>query len=196
MVRIKKMNIFFYIIHINAIMSTLNINGDANDQYYRYKMPMLLSSKAGRGNGCFTLIENLPSVTESFNHPASIVLKYMGSVLGSNTTESKWSITGHYDNDKLIEVLYQYIFSFVICPSCNIPELLPSVEGKKKNKKLIMSCSACGKSHEKKHSNKEEEKGIDLIQKYLDTNEWVIKKGTMVEQNDIMSSFDPFNQVF
>ena len=73
-------------------MSTLNINGDSNDPFYRYKMPMLLSMQAGRGNGCFTLVENLSDVTESFNHPASIVFKYMGSVVGSNTTESKWSM--------------------------------------------------------------------------------------------------------
>ena len=173
-------------------MSTLNINGDSNDPFYRYKMPLLISQKAGRGNGCFTMIENLTDVTEAFNHPASIVLKYMGCVLGSNTTESKWSITGHYDNDKLIEILYQYIFSFVICPNCSIPELLPTVEGKKKNKKLILTCSACGKYEHKVHSCKEEEKGIDLIIKYLDTNEWTIKKGTMVEQLD---SFDPFTQL-
>ena len=173
-------------------MSTLNINGDSNDPFYRYKMPLLISLKAGRGNGCFTILENLPDVTEAFNHPASIVFKYMGSVLGSNTTESKWSITGHYTNEELIDILYQYINSFVMCPNCNIPELLPSVEGKKKNKKLILSCSACGKAQEKKHSCKEEEKGIDLIIKYLDNNVWTIKKGTMVEQLDV---FDPFSQL-
>ena len=59
-------------------MTTLNINGDNNDPYYRYKMPMLFSMKAGRGNGCFTILENLPDVTSAFNHPASIVLKFMG----------------------------------------------------------------------------------------------------------------------
>ena len=123
-------------------MSTLNINGDENDPYYRYKMPRLFSLKAGKGNGCFTILENLPDVTKAFNHPASIVFKYMGSSLGSNTTESKWSITGHYTDEELIALLYQYINSFVICPHCGIPELMPSVEGKKKNKKLVLSCSS------------------------------------------------------
>ena len=174
-------------------MSTLNINGDNNDPFYRYKMPMLISMQAGRGNGCLTLLENLSDVTEAFNHPASIVFKYMGSVLGSNTTESKWSITGHHTNDRLIEVLYQYINSFVMCPNCNIPELLPNIEGKKKNKKLFLTCSACGKGQQKIHSCKEEEKGMDLIMKHLDKNEWLTKKGIMVEQSD---TFDPFSQVF
>ena len=173
-------------------MSTLNINGDSNDPYYRYKMPELCSLKTGRGNGCHTVLENLSDVTESFNHPGSIVLSYMGVVLGTNTTESKWSISGHYTNDKLIEVLYQYIRSFVICPSCSIPELLPSVEGKKKNKKLTMSCSACGSSTEMKGVSKDETKGIDLIIKYMDKNEWKIKKGTMVLQDDSELGLDPF----
>jgi len=173
-------------------MSTLNINGDNNDAFYRYKMPMLYSMQAGRGNGCFTIIENLPDVSKALNHPPSIVLKYMGNYLAANATESKWTITGHYKNDELIEILYKYINSFVMCPNCNIPELIPSTEGKKKNKKLILSCSACGKSFQKSHSSKEEEKGIDLILKYLDNNEWTIAKGTIVEQDD---SFDPFSQL-
>ena len=172
-------------------MSTLNINGDQNDPFYRYKMDKLTSSKAGRGNGCYTILDNLPNVTKAFNHPASIVFKYMGSVLGSNTTESKWSITGHYENDELINVLFQYISSFVICPNCSIPELIPSIEGKKKNKKLILTCSACGKSETKQHKSKDEAKGMDLIVKYLDNNTWKIAKGTMVEQS--MHPFDPFS---
>ena len=175
-------------------MSTLNINGDVNDPYYRYKMPRLFSLKAGKGNGCFTILENLPDVTKAFNHPASIVFKYMGSSLGSNTTESKWSITGHYTDEELIALLYQYINSFVICPHCGIPELMPSVEGKKKNKKLVLSCSACGKSGVKHHSSKDEEKGIDMIIKYLDNNEWKVTKGSMVEQLE-SEVFDPFSDL-
>lgn len=177
-------------------MNTLNINGNNNDTSYRYKMPYLVSSNAGRGNGCYTIIENLSSVSESFNHPASIVLKFIGTVLGASTNENKCTITGHYSNDKLIEIIYQYINMFVICPNCNIPELIPNVEGKKKNRKLIMTCSACGNSGTKIHSCKEEEKGIDMIIKYLDFNEWVIKKGTMVEQLEKETDmFDPFNQL-
>ena len=100
-------------------------------------------------------------------------------------------ITGHYENDELINVLFQYISSFVICPNCSIPELIPSIEGKKKNKKLILTCSACGKSETKQHKSKDEAKGMDLIVKYLDNNTWKIAKGTMVEQS--MQPFDPFS---
>ena len=172
-------------------MSTLNINGDNNDPYYRYKMPLLVSRQAGRGNGCFTILENLPDVTKSLNTPHNIIFKYMGSVLGSNTTEKNMSITGHYSNEELITILYQYINSFVMCPNCNIPELSPSVEGKKKNKKLILTCSACGKSENKVHNGKEEEKGIDLIIKFLENNKWPVGKGLIVDKLD----FDPFSDL-
>merc|ERR1711916_195945 len=110
---------------------------------------------------------------------------------GANTTESKWSISGHYKNDKLIEILYQYINLIVICSSCSIPELLPSVEGKKKNKKLTMACSACGHSEVMIGGSKERCKGIDLIIKFMDKNEWKIKKGTMVMQDESDLGLDP-----
>ena len=171
-------------------MATLNINGDNNDPYYRYKMPILVTNKTGRGNGCHTILLNLEDVTESFNHPASVVFKYMGSALGANTNESKWSINGHYEDSELIDVLYQYIKAFVICPSCGIPELLPTVEGKKKNKRLTMSCSACGHSTEMKGNSKDEIRGIDMIIKYMDKNDWKIKKGTMVLQDEIDSKLE------
>ena len=66
-------------------MSTLNINGDNNDPYYRYTMPLLISTKAGKGNGCFTIIDNLQSVTGSFNHPASIVFKLVENRFSTNS---------------------------------------------------------------------------------------------------------------
>ena len=67
---------------------------------------------------------------------------------------------------------------------------------KKKNKKLILTCSACGKKSEKKANNKHEEKGVDMIIKYLDKNEWKIKKGTMVIQDPFPDdNFDPFTQL-
>ena len=173
-------------------MATLNINGNSNDPYYRYQMPRLVATKTGRGNGCHTIIENINDVTESFNHPGSVVFKFMGYSLGANTNENKWSINGHYSEEQLIEVLYQYINAFVLCPKCTIPELLPSVEGKKKNKKLIMTCSACGKSSEISSTAKDVSKGIDLIIKYLEKNEWKIKKGTMVLQNDLDEQINKF----
>ena len=185
----KKNEIYFKYLINTKLMSTLNINGDNNDPFYRYKMPLLISRQAGRGNGCFTLIENLADVSKAINHPPNIVLKYMGSSLGANATESKSSITGHYSNEELIVILYQYINSFIMCPNCNIPELTPSYEGKKKNKKLILTCGACGNSVIKTHVSKDEEKGIDLILKYLENNEWTITKGTIVEKQDM---FDPF----
>ena len=175
-------------------MSTLNINGDVNDPYYRYKMPRLFSMKAGKGNGCYTILENLPDVTKAFNHPPSVVFKYMGNCIGTNTTESNWRINGHHTDDELFVILYKYINSFVICPNCGIPELLPTIEGKKKNKKLILTCSACGKSEIKTHNSKDEEKGIDLIIKYLDGNVWTITKGSMVEQLE-SEMFDPFSDM-
>ena len=154
-------------------MSELNINGK-EDPYYRYKMPLLISHQAGRGNGCFTILDNLQDVTKAFSHPKEVVFKFMGIVLGASTNESKMSITGHYDNDKLVEVIYQYINLFVLCNKCNVPELIPEVEGKKKKRKLIVRCSACGSSYQIDGITKVETKGIDLLLKYLEKRVYTI----------------------
>ena len=128
----------------------------------------------------------------SKNIDASLVLDGKDLKIESLFIDDKPKTDYLYEDEKLIEVLYQYINSFVMCPNCNIPELLPSVDGKKKNKKLILTCSACGKSETKSHTCKEELKGIELILKHLENNVWTIKKGSMVEQID---TFDPFTHM-
>lgn len=168
----------------------LNINGDENDQFYRYKMPLLDSQIGGKGNGKFTIINNLDKVTEAFNHPSCIVFKFIGYCLGSNITEEQTRLTGHYSNDDLLNKLYRYINSFVLCESCGIPEIIPSLEGKKKKKKIVMKCSACGAQYDYIAANKLDEKGLDLIIKYLEREEWKIKRGTIVENNLVNNPFE------
>lgn len=162
----------------------LNINGDQNDEFYRYKMPKLQSHKGGSGNGCFTIIDNLKEVSQSFNHPESVLLKFIGYVLGANVNEKQQKITGHYSDDDLQGIIYRYIQSFVLCEKCEIPEILPYTEGSKKKKKLCMRCSACGKSYDYVPANKMDDKGKDLIMKYLSNNDWKVSKGSMVLQDD------------
>lgn len=171
----------------------LNINGDENDTHYRYKMPILETQFGGKGNGKFTIINNLDQVTESFNHPSCIVFKFIGYCLGSNINEEQLRITGHYTNDELINKLYRYIHSFVLCERCGIPEIIPNLVRIKKKKKIVMKCSACGSNYDYVPANKLDEKGLDLIVKYLEKNEWKIKRGTIVENNfDIVDDFTDF----
>ena len=62
-----------------------------------------------------------------------------------------------------------------MCENCSIPELKPSVQGKKKKKQLVFDCSACGCQYIKTSTNKLFDKTIDNIIKNVDNYEF--KKG-------------------
>ena len=168
----------------------LNING-SEDNSYRYKMPILHCAIKGNGNGIYTIITNLNDVSKYINHPHHLLLKFLSTYNGSMANEEKMSITGSYTSDELQKTLQVYINRFVICPKCNIPETIPQINKQsKKNITLELKCSSCG-SISSVLCNKNEMKAYDLIVKYLEKNQWVTTKGTMVSfgyKNDIPSN--------
>ena len=174
----------------------INING-TNDSSYRYKMPALSTTIAGKGNGIFTIVNNLNEVAKFLNHPPSLLIKFLSVYLGSMCNEEKVSITGGYKTDELQKVLQIYINRFVICPACGVPETIPNLKGSKKNITIELKCSACGKLSEIICNNKNEQRGLELIVKYLEKNPWInISKGNMVvnktetdKENDIENPF-------
>ena len=153
----------------------MNINGK-NDSSYRYKMEPLKSSICGKGNGMFTIINNLETVSKYINHPPSLILKYMGVNFGSIVNDVKQTITGSHTTEELQKCLQQYIDKFVICPSCGIPETIPKITKlNKKNILLELQCSSCSSSNNIMHC-----KHNELIIKHLEKNEWNVNKGYMV----------------
>ena len=170
----------------------ININGNKNDLNYRYKMEQINLNNCGKGNGQFTIINNMDEISKSINTPPEILYKYLVFVLGSAFNDKKKALTGTYTTEIIQQCIYDYINKFVICPNCNIPELMYKIE----NKKVCASCSACGKTNNIEFNNKINIKELDLIEKYLVINkEWIKTKGLIVEQ-DIKSSesdFDPFS---
>ena len=172
-------------------MSLLNING-GDDPTYRYKMVKLESQQAGRGNGCFTILSNIKEVANSINQPHIVLLKFIGNTAGVSINEDKLSINGTFENESLISSIYEYVNFCVICKNCNIPEVIPTLEGKKKKKRIEMKCSACNLTYTLEGKNKNQDKCVDLLIKYLENNEWKVNKGTIVE-NNLTSDFNPFN---
>ena len=177
---------------------SLNINGK-KDGSYRYKMPAVETQQIGNGNGCHTMIHNLESIANSISCPQKILLKYIGLSLGTNSNEKKLKINGHHSNDDIQKIIFDYVNNYLICSSCSIPELIPYVEGKKKRKTLHFRCSACGYNCIANDKKKLNNKFNDTIIKYLDKNEWMIKKGMIVKEDsklsDIMDNFDPFTNI-
>lgn len=157
---------------------SINING-LNDDFYRYKMDKMIITLGGNGNGLYTTINNIESISKSINTPSIIVLKYIASNLGSNYNENKKKFSGHHKIDILQNILYQYINTFVLCNNCNIPELSYKIE----IPNTMCNCSACGNSININTivNNKIDLKVVDLINKYLEKEKkWIQIKGNMV----------------
>lgn len=161
----------------------MNMNGNDNDTNYRYKMPIFKVTIAGKGNGVYTIFNNIDAISKSLNHPVEVIMKYLAAVSGSSYIQARETITGPHEPTELKEFIMEYNKHLVFCSKCGIPETVPNLSGNKKNPKLEFCCSACKHTTEAKSINKRIEKGIDIITKYLKAGgEWKVHKGTCVSQ--------------
>ena len=159
---------------------SININ-KSNDDNYRYKMPPVSIKIGGAGNGIFTIINNIDEIANAINTPSEILYKYISYSLGSAFNEKKKSFTGHHSN--IQNIIFDYINTFVMCPTCQVPEMTYYLQKISAKINLLESkCSACGKINLIKGNNKIDDKCIDTIIKYI-TKEgiWNISKGNMVD---------------
>ena len=159
----------------------MNIN-NSDDPFYRYKMPIPNIKHIGRGNGKITNLENIKEISLSINIPIKILLQYICFILGTNfknNPEIGYCINGHYTKKELIDLIIKFNKFFVICNKCGIPELSPTIQGKKKNKQLLYSCSACGEDYILESNNKINNKIIDNLIKYYENNEFIKTNGNI-----------------
>ncbi len=127
-------------------MSSINIGANnADDAFYRYKMPKLQSRVEGRGNGVKTNVVNMVDIAKALGRPASYTTKYFGCELGAQSRFSEDSgqslVNGAHDSRTLSEVLEGFIKKFVQCYACGNPETVIEVD---KREFITLTCKACG----------------------------------------------------
>lgn len=126
-------------------MATVNIGqGNAGDQFYRYKMPRLQAKVEGRGNGIKTCVVNNVEIAKALERPPEYIIKYFGCELGAQTNYNKESgtsiVNGAHDTGKLLELLEGFIKKYVQCYSCGNPETHVKI----KRDNIYLKCKACG----------------------------------------------------
>ncbi|KAL7748402.1 eukaryotic translation initiation factor 5 [Sorochytrium milnesiophthora] len=126
-------------------MVLLNIGGDKDDKFYRYKMPSVLSKIEGRGNGIKTVIPNMSDIAKALKRPPAYPTKYFGCELGAQVKceekNDRYIVNGAHDAARLQECLDGFIKKFVLCPACGNPETDLKIE---KNGDVLRQCLACG----------------------------------------------------
>lgn len=126
-------------------MATVNIGAaNADDAFYRYKMPKLEVRTVSRGNGVKTSIVNNVNIAKALGRPPEFLVKYFGYELGALTTFDKATgvsiVNGQHSAEKLSQVLEGFIKTYVQCSSCGNPETTI----KTKKDRVRMKCKACG----------------------------------------------------
>ena len=116
----------------------------ADDAFYRYKMPAIMTKIEGNGNGIKTVFPNLPEIAMKLNRPAEILNKFFGKELGAQATfvktDDKFLVMGSHTQQRLQDTTYRFITKFVLCKHCRNPETNMSYE----KKKLLLTCKSCG----------------------------------------------------
>lgn len=125
-------------------MAFVNVKRDVTDQFYRYKMPLIIAKVEGKGNGIKTVIVNMVDVAKALCRPPSYTCKYFGCELGAQTQMAggRYIVNGAHEGSKLQELLDGFIRHFVLCTECENPETdLITQVGKSR---IIQTCKACG----------------------------------------------------
>nr|QFG74324.1 MAG: hypothetical protein [Megaviridae environmental sample] len=157
----------------------ININPNIDDNFYRYKMPDLIIKNDTK----LTKIVNLNDIATVLNIPSTILLKYFSVVLGTNSNHKKLTINGKYDKKHLLNTLYKFIESYIICKKCTIPELNFTYN----NKDINITCSACGQNYKMESTNNIDLKIIDQFKTHIKKNGPIMIK---TYQNHIDMSFN------
>ncbi|KAI7831290.1 eukaryotic translation initiation factor 5 [Gamsiella multidivaricata] len=136
-------------------MANLNIGGQSDDAFYRYKMPKLISKIEGKGNGIKTVIPNMSDIARALNRPSTYPTKYFGCELGAQVKcdekTDRYIVNGAHDATKLQQLLNGFISKFVLCPSCGNPETDIIVD---KTGTIQMYCNACGRRNKGENIHK------------------------------------------
>jgi translation initiation factor 5 len=125
-------------------MAYINVKRDVTDQFYRYKMPLLIAKVEGKGNGIKTVIVNMVDVAKALSRPPSYTCKYFGCELGAQTQMAggRYIVNGAHEGTKLQELLDGFIRRFVLCSECDNPETDLIVQAGKC--RIVQTCKACG----------------------------------------------------
>ncbi|KAF9154966.1 hypothetical protein BG015_011462 [Linnemannia schmuckeri] len=136
-------------------MANLNIGGQSDDAFYRYKMPKLVSKIEGKGNGIKTVIPNMADIARALSRPTAYPTKYFGCELGAQVKidekTDRYIVNGAHDATKLQTLLNGFIQKFVLCPSCGNPETDIIVD---KAGLIQMYCNACGRRNKGENVHK------------------------------------------
>lgn len=153
----------------------MNIGGNTNDTFYRYKMTPLSISQEGKNQNTRTMIKNFVLICGELKRNPTDIEKFIGYKLNLRVKIDKKELMVHGDHTVVMlqSIISEYIKDYVLCGSCGNPETNIC------NNKLVntLVCCACGSTTEVNNSSK-------LNKRY---NEYLIKSYKPTKTSDAPS---------
>jgi len=107
-------------------------------------MPRLVTKVEGRGNGIKTVLVNVVDIAKALHVLPHYPTKYFGIELGAQSKFDKARdcgvVNGSHNAGDLAKLLDKFIATFVLCPTCKLPEIKMDVQ----KSKIKIDCAACG----------------------------------------------------
>lgn len=121
----------------------INIRGNSDDPFERYKMPVLQVKTKNKGQYNDNTISGLEAVAKALKVNVECLNRWFGGALKTQgkVQEAGLILKGAFDYVQIEESLRGFIDTYVLCDKCNLPELVYLAKGKKM---LISKCQACG----------------------------------------------------
>lgn len=118
-------------------MNTINIGGDPNDPFYRYKMPTI-NTIIQKKSGGTTVITNAGDIATALARELPNLAKYMSGQLRCSVRVKGKTIVipGQVSSEILQGAINDYITAFVLCKVCGNPETVI--------KRGQQGCKSCG----------------------------------------------------
>lgn len=136
-------DIWSIIIRMSKRENLIPIKRDA-DQHYRYKMPQLQCKQLSAGNGIKTSIFNARSIANAIGRTTASLTQWYSYSLAVQAKQvqngTQIYLNGDHQSKALIDKLYEFIDTFVLCPVCSNPETTYVHRGNS----LYLHCTSCG----------------------------------------------------
>jgi translation initiation factor 5 len=125
---------------------SLNIDREAIDPFYRYKMKPVQVKVEGRGNGIKTVLVNVEEIGRDLERSPEHITKFLSYVFGVQCVidqrNGRYILNGSHERERVQEEIFAFVSLLVLCYECRNPETLLFCKSGRKS--VYMRCRACG----------------------------------------------------
>jgi len=118
-----------------------------SDPGSRYKTRQLQIQVVGKSKMIKTMLLNVLDVAKDCQVPPSYIGVFMGYVIGAQAKfdlkkpeRQQAFLSGEHEAKDLSKIFLTFINECVLCPTCNLPEIIMTIE----KEEVIGNCRACG----------------------------------------------------